>query len=169
MIQIYCGNGKGKTTAALGQALRAAGQGMKIHIVQFMKGSESGEVDAMRLIPNITLRRCGKDYGFIKNMSDSEKLGMIACHNAMLKEAEEMLPHLDMLVLDEFNLAYRYGLFDISLAERIVLKNQKSTEIILTGRDPSEIFLDAAAYISEINALKHPFASGVGARRGIEY
>lgn len=169
MLQIYCGDGKGKTTAALGQAVRAAGSGMRVHIVQLMKGRETGELHALAMIPNITVRRCDRDYGFAKNMDAAAREGITACHNAMLAEAESMLKELDMLVLDEFCSACENGLLDRALAERVVLQRPYKLELVLTGRRPAQIFLDAADYISEIAAVRHPFESGAPARKGIEY
>ncbi len=169
MLQIYCGDGKGKTTAALGLALRAAGAGMRVHIVQLMKGRPTSELNLLEKIPDITVSRLDRDYGFPAEMSPSVRSAVTDRHNALLREAERLLPQLDMLILDEFNSACRHGLLDRALAERLVLDNADKMEIILTGRKPEQKFLDAADYISEIAAVRHPFARGVKARRGIEF
>lgn len=171
LTHIYCGNGKGKTSSAMGLALRAAGAGMRVHIVQLLKGSETSELNTLALIPNITVRRCDKDYGFTFSMSSSEKLELTNCHDRLLSEAEKLMNNgeIDVLIIDEFNAAYKYELIDIELADRIVCKKNPETELVLTGRDPHEKFLQAADYISEIKAVKHPYSCGIGARKGIEY
>lgn len=171
LIHIYCGDGKGKTTASLGLAVRAAGSGMNVHIVQLLKGSETSELNALRLLPNITVRRCDRDYGFTFNMSDENRRQLTECHNNLLLHAETLMnsSSIDMLVIDEFNAAYEYNLLDRELADRIVLQKPERTELILTGRNPQMKFIEIADYVSEINAVRHPYQSGIKARKGIEY
>lgn len=171
LIHIYCGDGKGKTTAALGLALRAAGNGMRVHIVQLLKGSDTSELNSIKLIPNITIKRCDKDYGFTFNMSEENKRLQIKCHNDMLREAEKLMldGKIDMLIIDEFNAAYEYGYIDKALAERIVLHKAENVELVLTGRNPAQKFIDAADYISEIKSVKNPYDKGIAARKGIEF
>lgn len=166
-LHIYCGDGKGKTTASLGLAMRAAGAGMKVCFVQFMKGGETAELDTLKLIPNISMHRCDKEYGFLWNMSDNEKAEITVTHNELLATAFNS--GADLVVLDEFNFAYSSGLMDKVLAEKLILDNKDSCEIVLTGRDPAEIFIQEADYVSEICCVKHPYEKGVTARKGIEY
>lgn len=167
LIHIYCGDGKGKTTASIGLAIRAAGAGMKVCFVQFMKGGDTAELETLNLISNITVKRCNRAYGFVKNMSEEDKTDISACHNELLKYAFE--GGFDLIVLDEFNSAYGYGLMDKALAEKLILNGKEKAEIALTGRKPAEIFLKSADYISEICCVKHPYQNGITARRGIEY
>lgn len=167
LLHIYCGDGKGKTTASLGLSLRAAGAGMKVCFVQFMKGGDTAELNTLRLIPNISVKRCDKAYGFVKNMSDCEKAEIAACHNELLEYA--FGGGFDLIILDEFNSAYGYGLMDRSRAETLILGGKDSCEIALTGRNPADIFVQAADYVSEILCVKHPYKNGIAARRGIEY
>ena len=103
MIHIYCGNGKGKTTAAVGLALRAAGQGMKVHFIQFLKGSETGEINILKHIKGISVERCDRNYGFYNTMSDKDKTEIICCHNKMLSNAIVLANQesIDMLIMDE--------------------------------------------------------------------
>ncbi len=170
MLHIYCGDGKGKTTAALGLAVRAAGSGMRVHIAQLLKGSDTSELKALRLIPGITVARCERDYGFTFNMSSRDKLELTKCHNSLLADAKRLMEQgTDMLIIDEFFAAYNYGLLDCSIADRLVFGRPSNAELILTGRNPSEKFIAAADYVSEINAVKHPYSTGTAARRGIEY
>ena len=95
MMHIYCGDGKGKTTAALGLALRAAGNGMRVHFVQFLKGSATSELASLARIPEITVLRCDRDYGFTFRMTDAEKAALTRCHNAMLRQVQSRLPETD--------------------------------------------------------------------------
>ncbi len=166
-LHIYCGDGKGKTTAAIGLAIRAAGAGMKVCFVQFMKGREVAELEALKLIPEITVKRCNRFYGFYKNMNENDKSEITVCHNELLKSAFN--GRYDMVILDEFTSAYKYGLMDKALAEKQILEGKYSAEIVLTGRNPAGIFLKNADYLSEISCVKHPYKAGVEARKGIEY
>ena len=171
MIHIYCGDGKGKTTAALGLAVRAAGSGMRVQIMQFLKGSDTSELASLAKIPEITVRRCDRNYGFTFRMTDEDKAAITRCHDAMLTDAAELLRSgsVQMLILDEFCAAYNTGLLNRKLAETLVQTCPDGTELILTGRDPAEVFLAQADYVSEIHAVKHPYQKGIAARRGIEY
>lgn len=168
---IYCGDGKGKTTAALGLALRASGAGMRVHIAQLLKGRYTSELASLSLLKNISVSRCDRDYGFNFSMTVEGKIEVTRCHNRLLEEAENLMRsgQIDMLILDEFIAAYQYGLLDKALADRIVFEKNPETELVLTGRDPLEKFVLAADYISDITAVKHPYKLGITARKGIEY
>lgn len=166
MLQIYCGDGKGKTTAALGGAVRASGAGLRVCFTQFMKGAHTSELPALRALP-IKVRRCDRDYGFYKSMSEADKLAITRCHNALLEAA--FSEGFEFIVLDEFCSAYRLGLLDRELAARLILENKEKAEIVLTGREPPEIFVENADYISEIMCRRHPYENGISAREGIEF
>ena len=166
MLQIYCGDGKGKTTAALGGAVRASGAGLRVSFTQFMKGAPTSELAPLKALP-ITVWRCDRDYGFYKSMSELDKTEITACHNDLLRAA--FSGDFDFIVLDEFCSAYRLKLLDIELAERLILNSKDKLEIVLTGREPPEIFLEKADYISEIINRRHPYDSGISARKGIEF
>ena len=170
MIHIYCGDGKGKTTAALGLALRAAGSGMRVHFVQFLKGSETSELASLARIPEITVLRCDRNYGFTFQMDDLQKAQITACHDRMLREAAERLRSggTDLLVLDEFFAAYNTHLIDRARAAELVEHFPAGKELVLTGRDPEVFFLSCADYDSEIRAVKHPYTRGISERQGIE-
>ena len=142
-LHIYCGDGKGKTTAALGLAVRAAGAGMRVHIIQLLKGSDTAELSVLRSIPGITLERCERDFGFVWHMSEQDKLDITACHNDMLEKGYSLARSggIDMLIIDEFNAAYRCGLLDRTSAERflngapgIESRNAKATRSSSTSR-----------------------------------
>lgn len=170
-LHIYCGEGKGKTTAALGLALRAAGAGKNIRIIQLLKGTYTSELDALRLIPNITVTRCDKNYGFTGKMTEADKAEITVCHNKLLSEGYALVRSgaVDMLIIDEFNAAYEYNLLDRRSAEEFLSCREFPAEIVITGRNPAEVFLNIADYISEIKCVNHPFGKGISARKGIEF
>lgn len=167
MIHVYCGDGKGKTTAAVGLAVRMASGGKRVSVIQFMKDGKSGEVLMLRKL-GITVKHCDKSYGFYKSMSETDKAEITACHNNNLREAISAADDIDMFVLDEIFAAVNYGLVDMDLVKTIV-ENCGDTELVLTGRKPEGYFLNKADYVSEIKKIKHPFDKGVSAREGIEY
>ncbi|MBQ8781585.1 MAG: cob(I)yrinic acid a,c-diamide adenosyltransferase [Oscillospiraceae bacterium] len=167
LLHIYCGNGKGKTTASLGLAARAAGAGMKVCFVQFMKGGETAELATLKLIPQISVIRCDRAYSFLESMTEQDKADITACHNDLLRTAYN--GSYDMVILDEFCFAYNCGLMDKDLAQELVLNRKERPETILTGHAPADIFINAADYISEIHCVRHPYEKGVPARKGIEY
>ncbi len=167
MLQIYCGGGKGKTTAAVGLAVRGVGAGLRVRFVQFMKGGYTSELSVLENVAGLEVRRCDRDYGFYKNMSDEDKAAITSCHNALLEYAFDGDP--DMIILDEFFSAYAYGLMDKAAAERLILENKDAAEVVLTGRDPAAVFTGAADYISEIRCVRHPYEKGIGARKGVEF
>lgn len=171
MIHIYCGDGKGKTTAAVGLAVRAAGRGKKIVIARFLKTDDSGEVAILRRIPEITLLPCTKTFGFYFQMSREQKLEAGAYYQELLKKAWSIAKEqsADMLVLDEIMAACNYNLVEEKRLLEFLDGKEEKLEVILTGRNPSEILKKKADYVSEIIKRKHPFDNGVGARLGIEY
>ncbi len=167
LLHIYCGDGKGKTTASLGLAMRGAGSGMKVCIVQFMKGGDTCELESLRSLDNITVIRCDSEYGFSFSMTDKDRTDITECHNKLLEKA--FSGGYDMIILDEFNCAYELGFMDRSKAEELIVNGKNNAEIILTGRNPAAFFMENADYISEICCRRHPYEKGVDARRGIEY
>ncbi len=167
LLHIYCGDGKGKTTASLGLAMRAYGAGMKVWFVQFMKGGETSELNVLDNLTGLTVMRCDRQYGFFANLTEREKNEISVCHNELLKRA--FLSDADMIILDEFNAAYGYGLLDRKMAEGLILGGREKAEIVLTGRNPAEIFVNEADYISEICCVRHPYEKGIFARKGVEY
>lgn len=169
LVQVYTGDGKGKSTAAFGLALRAAGHGLKVVIIQFMKTPDCGEHKALaRLTPEIEIKTFGR-RGFVYregvSAEDYElaRTGLAYAWEVMLNQ------RADILILDEINVALHYGL----LPEREVLdllhKRPPEIEIVLTGRYAPEAIKAAADLVTEMRPLKHPYAKGVEARRGIEF
>ncbi len=167
MIHVYYGNGKGKTTAAMGLAIRAAGHGRSVIVVQFLKNSPTGEEQSLAKFPNIRLLR-GKAGGF--SMTDEEKAATKEIHNSNLKCACESVfgGTCELLVLDEGMDALRKGLLDEELLKKLIF-TCTGAEIVITGHQPVAWLLDSADYVTEMKKVKHPFDKGIGARQGIEY
>lgn len=169
LIQIYTGDGKGKTTAALGLALRAAGHGAKIAIVQFMKGSPIyGEICAAARIPEITMIRTGRDKCIFRGDETEEDYAEAA---RGLKTAGDMLRsgEYDIVILDEINVAVDFGLIKCSDVENILLQKAQGTEAVLTGRNAPKELIELADLVTEMKEVKHPYRRGTEARRGVEY
>ncbi|WP_162510751.1 cob(I)yrinic acid a,c-diamide adenosyltransferase [Treponema endosymbiont of Eucomonympha sp.] len=167
MIHLYTGDGKGKTTAALGLALRAAGRGKRVHIVQFLKGRDTGELYSLRLLPNVAVFRHTRDYGFFCRADDAARAQMRAENDANLAAARSR--PCGLLILDEALSAYALNALDAAALDALVLGAPETPELVLTGRDAPPHLLAAADYVSEIRKIKHPFDRGTGAREGIEY
>ena len=171
MIHIISGDGKGKTTASVGLAVRAAGAGLRTAFFQFLKDGSSSEVAVLRPINGITVKCCEECRSFLWEMDEKEKKAVADSQNRMLEEAKALIENaaVDMVVLDEFFAAYNTGTVDRGLAEDVVLSCPGSVDLILTGRDPAAVFCDAADYHSEIRSVRHPYDKGKSAREGIEY
>lgn len=170
-IHIYCGDGKGKTTAAVGLAVRAAGRKKKILISRFLKTDDSGEVAVLDRIPGITVAPCRKTFGFYFQMTDKQKAEAKEYYSQMFDAVWEraVADSFDMVVLDEIMAACNYGLVDEEKVQKALEEKPEKMEVVMTGRNPSEGFLRLADYVSEIQKKKHPFDEGVAAREGIEY
>ncbi len=166
ILHIYCGNGKGKTTSAVGLAIRAVGAGLKVIFVQFLKNGNSSEINILEKTENIKVLCCDVCNKFTFQMNSAEKSLVTERHNFMINQA--FSEKSDMIILDEFLDAYNKNMIDKEISEKLIFDNT-GKEIVLTGRSPAEIFIEKADYISEINALKHPYERGITARKGIEY
>lgn len=175
LIQVYTGTGKGKTTAALGLALRAVGQGLKVCIIQFMKSSDlkTGEMMAAeRLAPDFKLIQFGKSSVWGKSKPkecitlDMKKAAQRALEFAK-KTAQE--GHYDIIVLDEINMALKVGLLSLDEVSEFLETKPEKVELVLTGRGVPDEILDLADLATEMIEIKHPYQAGIKARRGIEY
>jgi cob(I)alamin adenosyltransferase len=167
LIQVYTGNGKGKTTAALGLALRAAGQGLKVYIVQFAKGKNYGELNTLKEIKNIEIGQFGNRC-FIKghpSRADIElaKKGLGKVKEALLREI------YDLVILDEVNIAIRLKLLELEELLRLNKICPPKTELVLTGRYAHPRIIKIADLVSEVKEIKHYYKKGIKARRGIEF
>ena len=170
-VHIYCGDGKGKTTAAVGLAVRAAGCGRKVLITRFLKTDHSGEVAALGLIPGITVTPCEKSFGFTFRMTEEQKKEAAVYYTALLdrtlKKAAKGGYH--MLVLDEIMAVMNCGLVQEETVRAFITGRPSGLEVVMTGREPSEELISLADYVSEIRKVKHPYDQGISAREGIEF
>ena len=169
LIHIYCGDGKGKTTAAVGLSVRAAGCGRKVVFAQFFKDGSSGECCVLEKLPNITFLRPEKSFGFFWTLSEEEKAQARAFYTTHLEKAVELAQDADLLVLDEAMSACAHGVIDEGQVLAFLGEKPEKLEVVLTGRDPSQAMQDAADYITEMRKIKHPFDRGIGARKGVEF
>ena len=169
LTHIYCGDGKGKTTAALGLALRAAGSGRRVLLLQFFKDGKSGEFAALAGVPGIETVPQTRTFGFSWTLTEEEKREARTYYSAMLEEAFRRGADFDLLVLDEAMSACTTGVVEEEMLLRFLREKPEELELVLTGRNPSEALCEAADYITEMCKRKHPFDQGVPAREGIEY
>ena len=168
LVQVYTGNGKGKTTAALGLALRAVGNGLNVLMVQFMKGTSSGELEAARrLSPFLTIIKAGREGFIFKGEVDPVDLKMAEEGFLLAKKAIEDREY-DIVILDEINMAVDFGLIPLSDLLQLVDSKPVTVELVLTGRNAKPELLEKADLVTEMVERKHYYAKGVPARKGIE-
>jgi cob(I)alamin adenosyltransferase len=169
VIQIYTGNGKGKTTAALGLAMRAAGHGLRVIIIQFMKGKINyGELQTVKKLPNVSIEQYGRPDFVNPEKPDPEDIRLA---REGLKRAREVIlsKKYDVVVLDEINVAVNFGLIQTKDVVQLLEKRPKKVELVLTGRYMPEEFAGYADLITECRELKHYFNEGTSAREGFDY
>ena len=169
LIQVYTGNGKGKTTAALGLALRAVGHGMRVLIIQFMKGDTGyGEqASARKLSPHLTIIKAGREAFVSRSKPDSIDFKLAQEGLSMAKKAIEA-KECDILILDEINMAVDFGLLPLSELLRLIDSKPETLELILTGRNAKPEILEKADLVTEMVERKHYYKRGIPARKGIE-
>jgi cob(I)alamin adenosyltransferase len=169
MVQIYTGNGKGKTTAALGSAMRAAGHGQKVIMIQFMKGQINyGELEAARHLPHFSIEQYGRAEFVNPENPDKEDIRLAKKALARARQVLKKQVH-DMVILDEIIIAVSFGLITTSDVIDLIRMTRSDTELILTGRYLPDSIAEHADLISEIREIKHHFQKGISARKGIEY
>lgn len=175
LIHLYCGDGKGKTTAAFGLALRCAGAGGRVLIYQFFKDGTSSENNSIKSIPGVTVLEAESDIKFYSLMSETEKQELaekyrakIAEIEAVLQQAEDDGDGFDMIVLDEVTYAVNYGMIDEECIRKLIKNKSERLEVVFTGRNPADWLVELADYVSEIHKVKHPYDKGVPARLMIE-
>lgn len=166
LVHLYWGDGKGKTTAAFGLALRMLGSGGTVTVVQFLKDGQSSELEPLRRL-GATVYSGQAGTGFFSQMSQEERRTVRARHDGLLRKALET--PCDLLVLDEACAACRLGMVDDELLRQAVLERPAGREVVLTGRDPAEWMQQAADYSTEMHCQKHPYQQGITARKGVEY
>ena len=169
MIHLYYGDGKGKTTSAMGLALRCAGNGGRVRLFQFLKDNSSCERVALENIKNIELicgRECEK---FVFDMTAEEKAEVSEFYVKMLGKLFEDIEQYDMIILDEAGTAVEGGIItEKELIEKIRM-HKNDTEIVITGGRVSQELTDVCDYVTHMQKIKHPFDKGVAARKGVEF
>ena len=168
---IYFGDGKGKTTAAMGLAIRAAGNDKKVFIIQFLKGGPTGELKILLQQPNINILRGKPNTPFTWNMTEEQKKEITAYQTQQLKQAilHAQNSQCDLLILDEIMASYNLDLIDKDMLKEFILNKPEALELVLTGRDPADYMIEAADYVTEMKKIKHPFDAGIPARLGVEW
>jgi len=168
-VQVYTGNGKGKTTAALGLAMRAVGKGFKVYMIQFMKGKINyGELATAEKLDGFTIRQVGRpDFVDRKNLDPID----IKMANEGLTYAREIMQagEHDILILDEVNCAIDWGLVKVEDVIALVKEKPENLELVLTGRYAPDELIELADLVTEMKEVKHPYQDGTEARDGIEF
>ena len=171
MSHSYYGDGKGKTTAAVGLAVRAAGSKMKVLFVQFLKTEFSGERNALSLLENVALTSCPLERKFTIEMTESERQQTAVLFRGIFERsaATALSERYDMIVLDEVFDVMNEGMLSEAEVFEFIANAPNSIEIVMTGHNPPQRFLDEADYITEMKKIKHPFDRGLQGRIGIEF
>jgi cob(I)alamin adenosyltransferase len=168
LIMVYTGDGKGKTTAAVGQALRALGHGYRVYMIHFMKGRDYGEFLAAERLPQLTVDRAGRDV-FVKR-DHPDPVDVELARDGFARAAKAINSgEYDLVVLDEINVAIDYGLIPEGDLWQLLEQRRPDVDLILTGRGASPELVKRADMVSEVLMIKHHYNSGVTQRKGIEY
>lgn len=170
LIIVHTGNGKGKTTAALGLSLRAWGEGLKVLILQFIKGGwKYGELKALeKFAPEITIKQCGE--GFTRRGNTDIKKHQQSAQQTLEEAKLEMLSgKWDMIILDEINYAIDFDLIPLKQVLALLETKPANLHLVLTGRNAKEEIISKANLVTEMKEIKHPFKEGIKAQKGIEF
>lgn len=171
LVQVYTGDGKGKTTAALGQALRTVGRDYKVYMIQFLKGGDSGELHSVKqLYPDFQIFRFDKIKKFFWTLNDEEKAELKKKIDEAFDFAMKVIKEerCNMLILDEIMGVLSNKLLTVEQICQLIQEKPEHMELILTGRNVPQEIIELADYVSEIKMVKHPFQKGIHAREGIE-
>lgn len=168
MVHMYYGNGAGKTTAALGSALRASGAGMKVLYTRFFKGDDASEIISLRKLDNVSCLFPSANYSLGDDI-EGRRVDLSESYNGFLKELDENCKAYDLVILDEILLAYALGLIDKSALIKLIGENKANTEFIMTGVAYDKELADMSDYVSNVVCEKHPYNRGTSARKGIEF
>ena len=168
LIHVYTGHGKGKTTAAIGLGIRASGEGLKVYMIQFMKGRRYSEIDAIEKIPNFIVVQYGRDEFVSKEKP--EKIDIDLAKEGF-EHAKKIINEgkYDVVILDEINVAVDFNLISVDDVLDLISNKPKKIELILTGRYASPEIVKNADLVSEILEIKHPYQSGIESRKGIDW
>ena len=172
LVIVYTGNGKGKTTAALGLAMRAIGYEHKVCMLQFIKGSwHYGEMDSSKkLEPNFELIAVGKGFvGILDDNSPREEHEKYAAEAVRICREKINSGKYNVVILDEVNYAINLGLIDVQEIIKIIKEKPSNLDLVLTGRDVKEEIVELADLVTEMKEIKHPFKSGIKAKKGIDF
>ena len=172
LVIVYTGNGKGKTTAALGMALRAVGYEHKVCMLQFIKGSwHYGEIDSSKkLEPNFELIPVGKGFvGILDDNSPREEHEKYAAEAVKVCREKIFSEKYDIVILDEVNYAINLGLIDVHEIIKIIKEKPSNLDLVLTGNHAKEEIIELADLVTEMKEIKHPFQSGIKAKKGIDF
>ncbi|MGB9740841.1 MAG: cob(I)yrinic acid a,c-diamide adenosyltransferase [Candidatus Bathyarchaeia archaeon] len=168
LVQVYTGNGKGKTTAAFGLALRAIGRGLKVYVIQFIKGGfDYGELYIVDKLPNLKLKAFGRGK-FITGKPSEEDV-KLAEEALFLAEKVVKSGEYDIVILDEVNVALNLNLISLERVLKLIKSKPKHVELVLTGRYAQNEIVEAADLVTEMKEIKHPYNAGYQARKGIEF
>ena len=168
LVHLYCGDGKGKTTAAVGLALRAAGAEKRVVFTQFFKDGSSSEVESLKLLGIRTIH-AQTVKGFYRSMTPEQREQAREDYTALFRQVAAAGKDADLLVLDEIVSACNRGVVPETLVTDFLRSKPSGLEVVLTGRNPSPALMELADYITEMRKLRHPYDRGVAARRGIEF
>lgn len=170
LVHLYVGDGKGKTTAAIGLAVRALGAGKKVLMLQFLKGQQSSELEPLRRL-GIVIERTEEIKKFVFQMNEQELAEAAKSCEACIEALRQAFTEdgYDMVVLDEVVDAVNCKLVDTTVLLELLQSRPAGVEIIMTGRNPNDQIVEAADYLTVMTALKHPYQQGVQSRKGIEY
>ena len=170
LIHIYCGDGKGKTTAAVGLAVRCAGRGNKVLLVKFLKSRDSGELYSLAKLPDIEVMRGKESKKFTFQMNEEEKHALLIEHNKMFEQVLAKIKNggYSLLILDEVIGALNAKVFELPKLIEFLRHKPENLEVVLTGRNPAPELVEIADYVSEMRKVKHPMDKGIMAREGIE-
>ena len=169
LVQVYTGDGKGKTSAAFGAALRAIGRGLNVYIIQFIKGGfDYGELYVVEKLPNLKLAAFGRGK-FVTEVSPHEEDVKLAKEAFELARKVVQSGEYDVVILDEINVALNLKLVKVDEALQLIMNKPVHVELILTGRYAPRQIIEVANLVTEMNEIKHPFTEGVKPRKGIEY
>ena len=171
LIHIYTGDGKGKTTAAVGLTVRAQAHGFRVLFVQFLKNGQSGEVNVLRQLPGVRVYSGPADMKFTYQMDEDDKSRTRLLHDLLFDQAVAAARsgEIDLLVFDETFGAIATDLLDSDAMFEFLKTKPESLEVVLTGRDPETRFTDLADYVSAIVCKAHPYNRGILAREGIDF
>jgi len=170
MVHVYCGLGKGKTTAAIGLGIRAAGNGLKVCMIQFLKTSFTGELKTLKkLEPFFNVHRLESPKGFFYELTEQQKETLKLEVLEEFEFAKKLIEECDVLILDEILGVLENKLLQLEQMVELIKSKPDKLELILTGRNVPEEIMKLANYVSEIKSIKHPGEFAIEARKGIEF